>query len=333
MDILWWQNVQKYFDHVVDMTPSDRDRYLSLVCHNDDAMLAEINALLDAANEANNHAFLDKQGEFQLLHPGEELNQYTIVKKAGSGAMGEVYLATDKQQEAVAIKCLPILFSQDEKILQRFYHSAKLAMKLQHPGVCKICDIGETNNHVHYLVMEYCDDGDLEQRLPKLKGDTQTAIRYTRELLFALKEAHELAIWHRDIKPSNIMFTNEDQLKIVDFGIAKDADTKLTVTGTRLGTPAYMAPEQWTGTEIDHRADLWAIGVILYEMIAGVRPFKGDTLSDIMNAIYNSKPIPLSRICPNIPNELDVIISKSLNKDKSLRYQNAEELLSTLKAI
>ena len=333
MDTLWWQNVQKYFDHVVDMTPSDRERYLSLVCQNDGAMLAEIHALLAAANEADQYAFLDKQGEFQLLQPGDELNQYIIVNKIGSGAMGEVYLAKDKQEELFAIKCLPIFFNQDQKNLQRFYHSAKLAMALQHPGICHICDIGETNSHVHYLVMEYCAGGDLEQRMPKLKGNTKVAIRYIKQLLLALKEAHDLSIWHRDIKPSNVMFTKEGQIKIVDFGIAKDADTKLTVTGTRLGTPAYMAPEQWTGDDVDHRADLWAIGVILYEMIAGVRPFSGSSLAEMMGSTFNDTPPPLTEFEASLPSVLNRVIEKSLQKDKVGRYQNAEEFFNALTEI
>lgn len=330
MDINWWQKIQKYFDHVIEMTPSDRNRYLSLVCQDDVPMLSEINALLSAADEAGQHAFLDKQGDFQLLEVGDRLNRYQIIKLLGRGTMGEVYLAKNDQGEEVAVKCLPVIFGQDDNTLRRFHHTANLAMKLRHPGICQVFDVGETDNHIHYLVMQYCAGDDLAQRMLTLNGDVESAVLYIKNLLTALSEAHRLTIWHRDIKPTNIMFTDKDQIKIVDFGLAKDSITKLTVTGTQLGTPAYMAPEQWAGKGVDHRADLWAIGIIFYELIAGVRPFQGDTLVDMMRSICNDTAQSLVKLNTSAPIELDSIIRTALHKDKALRFQNADAFFNAL---
>jgi len=319
-----------YFDHVVDMSPSDRNRYLLLVCQDDVTMLAEVNSLISAENDAGRYAFLDKQGEFYLFEVGDRLDSYRIKKPLGRGAMGEVYLANNKHGKEVAVKCLPVIFNQDQKMLQRFHHSAKLAMKLRHSGICQVFDIGVTKNSIHYLVMQHCAGGDLAQRILTFNGDVESALFYVKTLLLALGEAHRLSIWHRDIKPANIMFTDDNQIKIVDFGLAKDSVTKLTATGTQLGTPAYMAPEQWTAKDVDHRADLWALGVVLYELMTGKKPFQGDTLADMMSSIYGDTPAPVFELNVDTSVELDTIIRTALHKDKTRRFQNAEAFFNAL---
>lgn len=330
MDIEWWQKVQQYFEHVVDMSPGDRKQFLSLVCEDDDRLLAEVNTLLNAADEAHEQAFLDEPGEFYMLLPGDRINHYKITEPLGKGSMGEVYLAESQEMGNVAIKCLPILLNQDKAARTRFQHSANLAMKLHHPGICQVYDMGETENHVHYLVMQYCSGGDLEERMQSLRSDLGSILDVIKNLLIALKEAHQVSIWHRDIKPANIMFTADGQVKIVDFGIAKDPATKLTVTGTQLGTPAYMAPEQWSGKGVDHHADLWAIGVILYELVTGKKPFQGFTFVDMMHSICHETPKPMVSSDYQVPAELQGIIDTALQKDKTARFQNADAFLDAI---
>ena len=333
MDIEWWQKVQQYFEHVVDMSPSDRKQFLSLVCVDDDTMLAEINTLLNAADEAQQQAFMDEPAEFQMFAPGDQINHYQIRELLGKGAMGEVYLAESQVTGDVAIKCLPIMLNHDETALKRFQHSAGLAMKLQHPGICQIFEIGETDANVHYLVMQYCSGGDLEEHMPSLKPDLNDTLAVIKNLLLGLKEAHQASIWHRDIKPANIMFTTDGMVKIVDFGIAKDPTTKLTVTGTQLGTPAYMAPEQWSGKDIDHRVDLWALGVILYELVTGNKPFQGFTFVDMMHSICHETHEPVVSSDYQVPVGLQEIIDIALQKDKTARFKDADAFLDAINGL
>jgi non-specific serine/threonine protein kinase len=257
------------------------------------------------------------------------------LEKLGEGGMGVVYKAEDtKLGRIVALKFLPPHISADREEKKRFIHEAKAASKLDHKNICTVYEIDEAEDGRMFIAMAYYEGKTLKDKIQrgplKLEGAMDTAIQVAE----GLKEAHEKNIVHRDIKPANIMVTSKGQVKIMDFGLAKlTGRTKLTKTGTTLGTVAYMSPEQTRGDKFDHRSDIWSLGVMLYEMIAGQLPFKGDYDQAVAYSIVNEEPEPLARYKTGVPDELQRIVEKTLRKDKNTRYQSAVDLLTDLKAL
>jgi serine/threonine protein kinase len=223
---------------------------------------------------------------------GKTVSHYKILEKIGGGGMGMVYKAQDLRLDRfVALKFLPPHLSMDNEGKQRFIQEAKAASALDHPNICTIHEINETEEGQMYIVMSYCEGETLKQKLkniplsPPSKGDSgacrglpvDVCLDYAIQIAQGLSKAHEQGIVHRDIKPANIMITNDGIVKILDFGIAKLAGaTMMTREGTTKGTVSYMSPEQIRGKNVDQRADIWSLGVLLYEMLSGEQPFKGD---------------------------------------------------------
>ncbi|MEN8251633.1 MAG: serine/threonine-protein kinase, partial [Bacteroidota bacterium] len=209
---------------------------------------------------------------------GSIISHYKILEKLGSGGMGVVYKAQDlKLDRFVALKFLPPSFSNDEEAKQRFIHEAKSASSLEHPNICNIHEIGETEGDQLFIVMAYYEGETLKKKIDKGSLKVEDAIDITIQIAEGLQAAHNKGIVHRDIKPANIFIRNDGTVKILDFGLAKSASRNtMTQLGSTMGTVAYMSPEQTHGTDVDHRTDIWSLGVILYEMITGQLPFKGD---------------------------------------------------------
>ena len=263
------------------------------------------------------------------LAPRSTLGPYAILAELGHGGMGVVYTAHDPRLDRqVAIKVLPPDLTRDETAKQRFLQEAKAASALDHPNICTIHEINETDDGQLYLVMAYYEGETLKERIERGPLAVDDAIDIATQVGQGLAEAHGADIVHRDIKPANLLIARGGVVKILDFGLAKLAGTEgVTQTGTTVGTVAYMSPEQARGKEVDHRTDIWSLGVVLYEMLAGTPPFQGENLLSLADAIRGGQPDPLTG--PALP--LNGTLSRAMSKDVAQRYQAVSDLLSDLR--
>ncbi len=265
--------------------------------------------------------------------PGKILaDKYKIDEVAGKGGMGIVYKAEDtKLKRNVALKFLPPELMQDEEAKERFVLEAQSAAALSHPNICTIHEINEENGR-SFIAMEYVKGHSLREKIDKGLLEEQEALDIAIQLTEGLDEAHKKGIIHRDIKSANVMVTEKGQAKIMDFGLAKvKGRTLLTREGTTLGTVAYMSPEQARGEEVDHLTDIWSLGVVLYEMLSGELPFKGDREASILYSVVHEEPRPIKEIKRDIPLELQQVINRALKKETGSRYASAAEMLNELK--
>ncbi|MFQ5652259.1 MAG: protein kinase [bacterium] len=269
---------------------------------------------------------------------GKTISHYEILEKLGSGGMGVVYKAQDtKLERFVALKFLPPHLSQAEEEKKRFIHEAKTASALNHPNIATIYEIDEADGQI-FIAMEYIEGKSIEDMLVGANGrlplPVDDAISHAIQIAEGLQAAHEKGIIHRDIKPANIIITEEGQAKIVDFGLAKLAGrTMLTKEGTTLGTVAYMSPEQTQGAHIDHRTDIWALGVMVYEMLAGDHPFKGDYEQAVMYSIMNENPEFITKVRSEVPTQMEKILEKALEKNPDKRFLTTDEMLMELQTV
>ncbi len=264
---------------------------------------------------------------------GKTISHYQILEKIGGGGMGEVYKAMDtKLHRPVAMKFLPPDLIRDEEARQRFVHEARAASALDHPNIGTIYEIDESDGHF-FIAMAYYEGDTLKDKIEYAKPalNTKEVINITIQIAQGLVRAHSKNIVHRDIKPANILMTEDGQVKIIDFGLAKlKGHTMLTKTGTTLGTVAYMSPEQTRGEMVDQRSDIWAVGVMLYQMLAGELPFKGDYEQAIMYSILNEEPEYITKVRSDIPVKIEQILEKALAKNPDKRYQSMEDMLEQL---
>jgi serine/threonine protein kinase/tetratricopeptide (TPR) repeat protein len=263
---------------------------------------------------------------------GQTISHYKILEKLGEGGMGVVYKAQDtKLDRLVAMKFLPHHLSANEAEKARFLQEAKAASALNHPNVCTIYDIKEENSQ-QFIVMEFVDGATLKHKVPIQK--IQDALTYALQIGEALHEAHGKGIVHRDIKCENIMVNSKNQIKVMDFGLAKlKGSLKLTKTSSTIGTLSYMAPEQIQGGEVDARSDIFSFGVVVFEMLTGHMPFRGDHEASMMYSIINEEPESVQKTRQDVSAEIDRIIRRALEKDPEDRYQHIDDMVSELRRV
>jgi serine/threonine-protein kinase len=265
----------------------------------------------------------------------QRIGRYEVLETLGKGGMGVVYRARDPELDRfVAIKVVLAWAQYDADAMERFNREARVVAQMQHPHIVTVFDAGRTDEGLPYFVMEYLEGTDLGEVLG-VSGSLSPsrAVRYALQVCEGLTYAHAREIVHRDIKPANLLITPDDDIKIVDFGIAKLVGSQITGTGVSLGTPLYMAPEQVAGKPVDHRADIFAVGGVLYTLISGHSPFEAPTLGGICHKIETATPTPLSKLGVEIHSRLETIILRALEKNPDDRYQSSTELAADLRAV
>ncbi len=358
-----WKRVRELFDSAVDRAPHEVDEFLRTECGEDHELYSQVRHMLvahiqtgvmdqppaipiDTGTPVIPEGQIDERCRSALpmiLLPGQALSHFRIVRPLGAGGMGEVYLADDLTLDRpVAIKVLLQNAYSCPEGLQRFRREAKTTSALAHPNVAHIYEIGEAEG-ICFLVLEYVEGETLRHFAKSGAIELTRFLQFAIELADALAYAHARGIVHRDLKPGNIMVTLSGHAKVLDFGIAKilhndrteeiARDSSLTQAGSVMGTVSYMSPEQALGREIDQRSDLFSLGTIYYEMLAGRLPFLGRNTAEIVDNIIHQKPEPLALADPELEAEFSPIVFQCIEKDQNHRYQSASELLEDLKEL
>jgi len=265
---------------------------------------------------------------------GKSISHYKILEKLGEGGLGVVYKAEDvKLKRPVALKFLAPVLSRDPEAKERFVNEARAASALDHPNICTIYEIGETEDGQLFIAMAFYDGESLREKIKKGSLDIEEAVGLGTQIAEGLSKAHSRGIVHRDMKPANVMITIEGTAKIIDFGLAMLAgQARLTKTGSTSGTAAYMSPEQARGEHVDNRTDIWSLGVAVYEMVTGQLPFKADYETALIYSILNDAPKLMSSLRSGVPRELESVIKKALEKSPEGRYKNMAEFRDNLGA-
>jgi len=354
----YWEKLNEIFHAAVALEPNERIAFVEHTCRGDEQLRKLVESLLESHEQKNN--FVDSpvyQAAAELLiqepplEPGQFVSHYRILSLLGEGGMGRVYLAEDtKLKRKVSLKFLSQKFSEDRQRVHRFEQEARAISALNHPNILTIHEVGEVDGG-QFIAAEFIDGETLRHRLAS-GLELDDAIGISTQVAAALVAAHRLNIVHRDIKPENIMIRTEDGLvKVLDFGLAKvtippasadgsvdtEAQTRMgvqTQDGLLLGTVAYMSPEQARGSNVDERTDIWSLGVVLYEMLAGCTPFIAGTSREIISAILSKDPVPpLGRYRDLVPERLEEIVGKAVARNRDERYQTSKDLLIDLKGL
>ena len=334
-----WQEIEQLFDSALERAPKERRAFLDRACP-DPAMRMEVEALLrlDATEDDSVETLPSRVAASWVTHDqnenvvGQTVGRYQILGSLGAGGMGEVYLAEDPSLgRKVALKFLSAQFTQDQDRLKRFEQEARNASALNHPNIITIHEIGQRNG-THFIVTEFVKGKTLRERMKSAPLPLSDVLEIGIQIAGALEAAHARGIIHRDIKPANIMVRADGYVKVLDFGLAKltapsSAKLDRTDPGHVMGTVGYMSPEQALGKHLDHRTDIFSLGVVLYEMATGTRPFYGDSHAAVYDAILHKAP-PSNQ---SLPHGLDGVIRHALEKEPAMRYETVSELRADLK--
>lgn len=349
-----WRQIDELLDAVLELPEIEREAFLSAKCDGDEELKNEVLSLLraESASAGNfmEHSAMDlmaqeiagRSRDFDSNLPaGKELGNYKIEKQIGSGGMGDVFLAQDTRlNRKVALKILPAEFVSDPERIRRFEREARAISALNHPYIVTVFDVGEIDG-INYIATEYVEGKTVRQLINEGASDLKQTLAVISQICEALAAAHLAGIIHRDIKPENIMLRADGYAKVLDFGLAKlteqaepqNSFLNYTLKGVIIGTPSYMSPEQISDEKVDHRTDLWSVGVVLYEMLTGANPFKRETRQETFQAILSETPPLVTNLKPNLPAELNRILEKALEKDADLSYQTASDLRADLKRV
>jgi serine/threonine-protein kinase len=335
--------VKAIFDAAVALDSERRAVCVAELCGADATLRQQVESLLDAHDRAE--TFLETPPAAIVDRPAHELTgriagSYRIVAWIGAGGMGEVYRAHDtKLDRPVALKLLPPRVADDAERLRRFHAEARAASSLNHPNILVIHDFGDLDARP-FIVSELVEGETLRRRLDRGAVPVREAVGIAMQIASALAAAHARGIAHRDIKPENVMVRTDGYVKVLDFGLAKLVDQRsdetshlATEPGLIIGTPQYMSPEQAEGTPVDERSDIFSLGVMLYELAAGTRPFTGDTRMSVLSSILRDTPQPLTERNPALPYDLQRIVSRCLAKERQRRYQSADDLRRDLEEL
>ena len=352
-----WRQIGQLYHTALELESAARAAFLDATCGDDDELRREVESLLHAHEQADGFIAGKVAGvvaemaaqQRNTSFVGRSLGHYQTLSLIGAGGMGEVYLAEDTRLgRKVALKLLPAAFTQDRERVRRFKQEARAASSLNHPNILTIHEIGEASaadGGAHYIISEFVEGATLRSMARGGRLDIGKATVIAQQVAGALSVAHEAGIVHRDIKPENVMVRPDGLVKVLDFGLAKltetpapladsEASTNMsTAPGLVMGTVSYMSPEQARGQKVDHRADIFSLGVVLYEMLAGRRPFEGATMSDVIAALLTAEPPPLRQYRAEATAELEQVIGKCLAKAREARYQSAAELIVELKTL
>jgi eukaryotic-like serine/threonine-protein kinase len=349
------QRITSIFHLAIEREGTERRAFLDGACANDAELRREVESLIRSHEQAGSlmnapayerdASLVDEMDQGNFI--GRTVGHYRIVRRLGGGGMGEVFLAEDTQLgRRVALKILPHRLTADSSLVARFRQEARAASALNHANIVTIYEVGESDG-THFIATEYVEGDTLRERMSRMPLTVGAALDIASQVAAALSKAHGAGVVHRDIKPENVMLNEEGHAKVLDFGIAKlveqtresatEAPTALKVEtspGAVMGTAHYMSPEQTRALrDIDARTDVWSLGVVLYEMLAGRLPFEGETPSDVMAAILNKEPLSLARFNREVSEGLELLVQKALEKNRDERYQTTKELLSDLRRV
>jgi Tol biopolymer transport system component len=343
-----WERTQQLYHAALERDARERADFLNQACAGDAELRRAVEVLLAAHAQASGFlltpALAVEARELAAEQPvaGQQLNQYQIISWLGAGGMGEVYLAQDtKLGRKVALKLLRAQFTQDAESARRFVREAKAASALNHPNIMTVYETGEAGE-TRFIAAEFIEGTTLRQRMQTGRLELREALEIAQQVAAALAAAHQAGIVHRDIKPENLMLRSDGLVKVLDFGLARITEPLLlaaegqsahqTESGTVAGTPRYMSPEQARGQKVGAQSDIFSLGVVLYEMIAGQAPFSGTTTAEVFAALLTQEPEPLAQHAPSVPVGLERIISRALAKERAARYPSIQELRADLQA-
>jgi eukaryotic-like serine/threonine-protein kinase len=353
-----WAQIDQWLAQALERPEAERAAFLAAACAGDAELLHEVTSLLAAHQEAEadflSTPALETAVRDLAANPppslvGTTLGHYSLLSVLGIGGMGEVYLAHDERMKRrLALKILPPQFVSDNARVERFAREARAVSALNHPNIVTVYEIGQLTG-THFIAMELVDGQTLREKIHTAPQplEAKEVIEIALQIAAALAAAHEAGIIHRDIKPENLMQRRDDYIKVVDFGLAKltepertlaetladDSDPAATNPGAVLGTLRYMSPEQAQGQDVDGRSDLFSLGVVLYELLTGSPPFKGDRPAAILDAVVHHTPLPLTQLRSGLSPKFEHLITRLLEKDRNSRYQSASELRAALKQL
>ena len=331
------QRIEVLFDQCSELPSEQRGRFLDAAVAGDQELKREVEALLASAERASSSGLLERivAAAFDLPRtpagePGTG-DRYELLEKLGGGGMGVVYKGRDRRSgRLVALKFLSESLAEDPVIRRRFHREARAAAALEHPNIGAIHRVEEQDGRL-FLVMPFYGGGTLKQRIAAGPIPVADAVSCAIQIAEGLSLAHDWGIVHRDIKPANLVFAEDGTLKILDFGIAKVGGEKLTRTGLVLGTLAYMSPEQATGGTVDHRTDLWALGVVLYEMLVGRPPFSAPSIEQLFRAVRSGETPLVRDARPEVPDRIEAVVCRLLQREPDQRYPDALSAATALR--
>jgi len=328
-----WDRVWELFEGALDVPAADRGVWLQNACQ-DPVLLAEVEELLVA--HVRDNGVLEKTLVPNLptaaptRQTAPQVESYSILREIGRGGMGVVYLAEDRRLDRrVALKFLSSRLSSDPSARKRLLREARAASRLDHPNICTVYDVGEAEDGRPYVAMAFYEGPTVDEKLSDGPLPIADAVEIARQTAAGLEQAHRQGVIHRDVKPSNLLVEADGVVRILDFGVAKLAGATATDSGVRLGTPVYMAPEQILGEPVTPASDLWSLGVVLFQMLAGKRPFSGKNEMTVIYEILNEAPSPLADFV-DAPKHLQTVLDRLLQKSPADRYPGADALLRDL---